>query len=257
MNRFYFHRAALGVMLGVMALGPSACDFDAAKEAFTNAKLILGLENQKTTVGVSFVDAGTGLLLGGTFPVTLTGPDAASVVDAYGDPLTKRTARSGLTTFAISNTRRPTRSAPISVRVSALPSGYLPLSQNVVLTDTGAVSISVRAVRPAAPGQGTQSAQQANTAGAGGTATPISVATPATPPAAGGAAPPRASLASATGSTLRGSSNQALTGPVTTTLLSIDPRQREAMALVPGGICGAGAWKDRRRREDRRGLGLH
>ncbi len=236
MKRQLYTRLALGFVLGGSALGLSACDFDAAKEAFTNAKIVLGLEDQKTTVGVSFVDAASGQLISGDFQVNVTGPDATSVVDSYGDPLDKRTAKSGLISFAINNAKTPSASAPVSIKLNASPAGYLPVAQNVVLRDTGSVSLQVRVLRPTAPSQGTQAAQQSNTSSAAGTASAINASTSTTPPPSGGQAPPQASVSAPAGATLRDANNVALTGSVTTTIVSVDPTQAASVSLLPAGL---------------------
>ncbi len=192
MNRPRLLSAVFAVLATGTCLTLSGCDFDAAKEAFTNAKIVLGLEDQKTTVGVRFVDAATGALLPGEFQVDLTGADAATVVDSYGDPLTKRTARGGLVGFSINNAKVPTSASPLAVRVSATPPGYLPISQSIVISDTGAMSVSVAALRQGAPSPGTQTASQQTTASSTtGIPASLTVTTPTTPPPGGGQAPPR------------------------------------------------------------------
>ncbi len=239
-----YTRLALGLVLGGSALGLSACDFDAAKEAFENTKIVLGLESQKTTVGVLFVDAATGQPLSGDFEVQFTGPDATTVVDSYGDPLAKRVVRGGTVGFSIANAKTPSTSAPIAVRLSGAPSGYLPISEQITLTDTAAVSVSVRAVRPGTAAQGTQTASaSANASATSGTASAVAATTPAAPPPSGGQAPPQASLAAPAGTTLRGSNNQALAGAVTATVIAVDPAQPRSFELLPGGLSTGGFGK--------------
>ncbi len=243
MNRFLWTRAALGLVLGSTLLGLAACDFDAAKEAFENAKIVLGSEEQRTVVGLRFVDATNGQLLASTFSVKLTGPDAATVVDTWGDPVASRNAINGLAAFAIPDAKIPTAAAPITIRLSATPAGYLPVDETVVLSDTGSVSVQVRALRPAAAAAGTQSASQSASAGSSGTTAPISAATSTTPPPSGGQAPPQASVSAPAGATFRNASNQAVTGTVSVNILSVDPTQA-ALDLLPSGGPGSGLGKN-------------
>ncbi len=232
-------RAALGLALISTPLILSACDITAAQDAFENVKVVLGVEAQKTTAGVSFVDAATGQPLSADFLVSLTGPDAVTVVDSYGDPLDKRTAKGGVVTFGIHNAKAPTANAPVVVRLDASPTGYLPVSQSLVLSDTGSVMLQVRVLRPSAPSRGTQTGQQSNTTTSAGTTAPISATTSAAAPPSGGTAAPQATVSAPVGTTLRDANNQALTGAVTTTLTSVDPTQAASVSLLPAGLSTA------------------
>jgi hypothetical protein len=241
MNRHSLHTTALGFLLSLSALGLAACDFDAGKEAVENFKILIGLEKHPTSIGVAFVDAATGNPISGSFQVGLSGSPA--IVDIYGDPITSVNASEGQFSFAVSRNAIPTASAPLTVRLDATPAGYLPVAERVVLSDTGAVTVVVRAMRPSAPSQGTQVAQASATATASGTTAPITATTPNTPPPSGGPAPPQASIAVPAGAQIQGAGGQALTGAVTTTIVSVDPNQSASVSLLPAGLTGAGLGK--------------
>ncbi len=168
--------------------------------------------------------------------MNLAGPDAATVVDSYGDPVAKRTARGGLLSFSISNAKTPTNGTPVRVQLNAAPAGYLPISQTVVLSDTGAVALKVTALRPTTAAQGTQTASQNTTTnGSGATAAPVSVATTS--------GTSQASLSTGAGAVVRDAQNQPVAGALTATVVSADLTNRSALALLPAGLSANGFGK--------------
>lgn len=217
---------ALLLLLGSSAF-LAACDFNAASDAFDDFNIIIGIENQKTAVVVQLFDARTGDFV--NRPATIEfGGDASLFVDTYGDPLARLRTTSGQAGFSISDARMPTSASPATFEVSINAEGYLPLTQSVVLSDTGAYKLAFNLVNPSAPPTGAVTSRETTPTNAQGQTPNRTVVTPpptAQTPAAGADLP--------AGTTMSLSSGQPATGTVNLDLVTIDPENTSAMQSLP------------------------
>lgn len=205
----------------------AACDFTAASDAFDDFNIIIGIDNQKTAVVVQLFDARTGEFV--NRPATVEfGGDASLFVDTYGDPLTRLRTSGGQVGFSISDARMPTSANPASFEVRITADGYLPLTQPVVLSDTGAYKLAFNLVDPSAPPAGAVTSRETTTTNAQGQTPSRTVVTPppsATTPAAGADIP--------AGTTMSLASGQPASGSVTFGMTTIDPENSSAMTSLP------------------------
>lgn len=205
----------------------SACDFNAASDAFDDFNIVIGIENQKTAVVVQLFDARTGDFI--NRPATIEfGGDAALFVDTYGDPLTRIRTSGGQAGFSISDARMPTSASPAEFEVRITADGYLPLTQPVVLADTGAYKFAFDLIDPSAPPAGAVTSRETIATNAQGQTPSRTVVSPppsTTTPAAGADIP--------AGTTMSLASGQPASGSVSFGMTTIDPENASAMTSLP------------------------
>lgn len=204
----------------------TACDFNAASDAFDDFNIVLGIENQKTAVTVQLFDARTGEFIERPATVEFVG-DPALFVDAFGDPVSRIRTSIGEAVFSISDARMPSEASPLEFGVRITADGYLPLFQPIVLPDTGDYGLSFSLLDHAAPPLGViTSRETVSTNAQGQTGSRVAVTPPptATGPVAGADLP--------AGTTMTLSSGQPATGSVDIGVTAIDPTS-SAMTSLP------------------------
>ncbi len=93
------------------------------------------------------------------FSVSITGPGAQYVVASDGSTVFK--ASHGILTLALRKEAAPSINNPISFNISAVPGGnFAPVTQTIIVTDTGVSSAVIRAVEYAHPVDGAASILQ-------------------------------------------------------------------------------------------------
>lgn len=115
----------------------------------------------------------------GTFDVTITGQDAASIVTPEGKKTFK--AQDGLLTLMVTRSTAPSAAKPVKFSLTANVNGFTPVVQNVTVTTDSAYSQEVNLVEYANPAPGTAVKVHTATLTAGSTpATETTVATTTT-----------------------------------------------------------------------------
>ncbi len=219
------------LLLFLAALSVSACDFQAADEALGDFNIILGIEQQRTTIGVNLIDAGTGDFV--SVPVTVTYPDGRGdlLVNAFGDPIGDTDkVDDGLFNFNVNNNRSLSQSDPATFVVRLEADGYLPQRREITVTDTGFVGVTVEMLSPARPPVGVVVQQQPAASDASGQTTqPTTVSASNTSSSDGSGS---ATVTIPQGTTLQDASGAALTGAIEFEVSSIDPNS-DAVATLP------------------------
>jgi len=205
----------------------SACDFTAAKEAFDDFNIVIGIDNQKTAVVVQLFDARTGEFVSRQATVEFLG-DPALFVDTYGDPLVRLRTSSGQAGFSISDARMPTSSRPAEFDIRVTAEGYLSASRTFAIADTGAYVFQFQLVDPTSPPPGTIAARTSTQTNAQGQTPSRTVVTPppsTTAPTAGADIPAGTVMTSSTG--------QPVSGNLNIDVVAVDPENGAAMNTLP------------------------
>lgn len=205
----------------------AACDFTAARNAFDEFNIVLGIENQKTAVVVQLFDARTGEFIERPATVEFVG-DPALFVDTFGDPLSRIRTSIGQAGFSISDAKMPTQANPTAFDIRITAEGYLPLTQPVVVPDTGAYVFAFTLIDPSAPPEGVvTSSETAQTNVQGQTASRVIVA----PPPSATTSAVRAEIPA--GSTFLNAQGQPVSGSVSIGITALDPTLGTTLASLP------------------------
>ena len=207
----------------ILVLSVSACDFQAAQDAFDDFQIVIGLDPINSPVSGVVYDGTTGEML--SAQLSFAGAGAASLIDAYSDPLpTQIEIEGGAVTFGISNGVIPSETNPFSFTVAASVPGYYPTTRTVTVTEVGGVDFEVRMVREVDANsriEGTASIQdgrvQSTDTGVQQTVTIQTMVNPATQASA--------SATISAGSVALSSSGQPLSGQFQTQMRAYDPMQ--------------------------------
>ena len=145
MIRFlHTHRLLLTAM--VLTLGLSACDFQAAEDAFNDFQIVLGLDRIESPVTGLVYDRSSGEMLRAT--LQFGGSGASSLIDAYSDPLgSTMEAEGGAVTFGLANSIIPTPGSPFSFTVTAHIEGYYPQTRTVTTSEVGGLDFEMPMTR--------------------------------------------------------------------------------------------------------------
>ncbi len=133
--KIFSKNPALMLFLGIFVFQMSACDFQAAEDAFDDFNIIIGLDPINTVVNGIIVDASDGDLVNAE--LTFSGTDVATLIDAYSDPLEDQNVEDGLITFGIRNSIVPSPSNPVAFTVTATANGYFSTSKTISVTEVG------------------------------------------------------------------------------------------------------------------------
>ncbi len=123
------------LVFGFIVFQMSACDFQAAEDAFDDFNIIIGLDPINTVVNGIIVDASDGDLV--SAELTFGGGDVSTLIDAYSDPLEDQNVEDGLITFGIRNSIVPSPSNPVVFTVRATADGYFSTSKTISVTKVG------------------------------------------------------------------------------------------------------------------------
>lgn len=235
MIRFlHTHRLLLTAM--VLTLGLSACDFQAAEDAFNDFQIVLGLDPIESPVTGLVYDRSSGEMLRAT--LQFGGSGASSLIDAYSDPLgSTMEAEGGAVTFGLSNSIIPTPGSPFSFTVTAHIEGYYPQTRTVTTSEVGGVDFEMpmtRQVDGFSSIAGTSATQDGSiqTSQTGAVQQTRTVQTQ-------GSASVQATATVAAGSIALTSSGQPLTGSLQTQVRAYDPAQ--GSSSLPQGATMNGA----------------
>ncbi len=133
--KIFSKNPALMLFFGIFVFQMSACDFQAAEDAFDDFNIIIGLDPINTVVNGIIVDASDGNLVNAE--MTFSGTDVATLIDAYSDPLEDQNVEDGLITFGIRNSIVPSPSNPVAFTVTATANGYFSTSKTISVTEVG------------------------------------------------------------------------------------------------------------------------
>ncbi len=219
MTRFLSsHRLILTAL--VLTVGLSACDFQAAEDAFDDFQIIIGLDPIESPVSGLVYDRSSGEMLRTT--LQFGGSGASSLIDAYSDPLgSSMDAEGGAVTFGIANSVTPSAGSPFTFTVTASVEGYYSQTRTVTTTDVGGVEFELAMTREVdgfSSIAGTSSAQDGSiqTSQTGSVQQTRTVQTQ-------GSAAAQASATVAAGSVALTSAGQPLTGQLQTQVRAYDP----------------------------------
>lgn len=227
------HRLLLTAL--VLTLGLSACDFQAAEDAFDEFQIIIGLDPIESPVSGLVYDRNSGEMLRAT--LQFGGSGAAQLIDAYSDPLgSTMEAEGGAVTFGIANHVTPSSASPFSFTVTAQVEGYYAQTRTVTTTEVGGVDFELpmtRQVDGFSSIAGTSSAQDGSiqTSQTGAVQQTRTVQTQ-------GSASAQATATVTAGSIARTSSGQPLTGSLQTQVRAYDPAQ--GSSSLPQGATQVG-----------------
>ncbi|MDA0379406.1 MAG: hypothetical protein O2899_07925, partial [Bacteroidetes bacterium] len=221
MTRFFrSHRLLLTAL--VLAVGVSACDFQAAEDAFDEFQIIIGLDPIESPVSGLVYDRSSGEMLRAT--LQFGGSGASSLIDAYSDPLgSTMEAEGGAVTFGIANNVTPSSASPFTFTVTAQVEGYYAQTRTVTSTDVGGVDFELAMTRQVdgfSSIAGTSSVQDGSiqTSQTGAVQQTRTVQTQ-------GSASAQATATVTAGSIARASNGQPLTGQLQTQVRAYDPAQ--------------------------------
>lgn len=207
----------------------SACDFNAARDAFNDFNIVIEIENQKTAVVVQLFDARTGDFINRPATVDFVG-DPALFVDTFGDPISRINTSIGQAGFSISDARMPTQARPTEFDVRITAQGYLPFIQTLVVPDTGAYVFAFNLIDPAAPPEGVvTSSETVQTNALGQTSSRVIVA----PPPTATTSAVRAEIPA--GSTFLNAQGQPVSGSVSIGITALDPTNGTTLESLPRG----------------------
>lgn len=141
MTRRLFSSASLLTALALTLL-VSACDFQAAEDAFDEFQIVIGLDPINSPVAGVVYDMTSGQPIAAT--LTFGGAGSTSLIDAYSDPLaTQVDVDGGALTFGVSNSVTPSPSSPFTFTVTAEAPGYYTQSRTVTATEVGGIDFEV------------------------------------------------------------------------------------------------------------------
>lgn len=142
-----FHKNPLVTLfLGLFVIQMSACDFQAAEDAFDDFDIIIGLDPINTIVNAIVYDNASGDLLEAR--LSFSGPGASLLIDAYSDPLgTSKNMEDGLMSFGLNNSIQPSKSNPFMFAVSVESDGYYNQTKSISVVESGSVAFEVAMVR--------------------------------------------------------------------------------------------------------------
>lgn len=236
MKRFLHTRRLLLTAL-VLTMGLSACDFQAAEDAFDEFQIIIGLDPIESPVTGLVYDRSSGEMLRATLQFGGTG--ASSLIDAYSDPLgNSMEAEGGAVTFGIANSVTPSTGSPFTFTVTASVEGYYSQTRTVTATEVGGVDFEMpmtRQVDAFSSIAGTSSAQDGSiqTSQNGAVQQTRTVQTQ-------GTASAQATATVTAGSLALTSSGQPLTGQLQTQVRAYDPALGSS-SLPQGATMNGGA----------------
>jgi hypothetical protein len=240
MKRFTFFRTPLLAALALI-LTMSACDFQAAEDAFDEFQVVIGLDPINTPVSGIIYDKDSGEPL--TATLTFGGPGASSLIDAYSDPLDSEiVVEGGAVTFGVANSVTPSESSPFVFTVTVSAPGYYTKTRTVTATETGGLDFEVTLVpevNATSNVQGTSSAVD-NSAQADQSGTVQQTVTVQTQSNTQNNAQATATATVSQGTTAVTSSGQPLTGQIQTQIRAYDPGQGSTSLPQGATISGDG-----------------
>jgi len=236
MTRRLLSSASLLTALALTLL-VSACDFQAAEDAFDEFQIVIGLDPINSPVAGVVYDMTSGQPIAAT--LTFGGAGSTSLIDAYSDPLaTQVDVDGGALTFGVSNSVTPSPSSPFTFTVTAEAPGYYTQSRTVTATEVGGIDFEVPMVPEVDANSriaGTSSAQdsrvQANENGSVQQTIVIQTQVNA-------AAQATASATVSAGAVALSSTGQPLTGQLQTQIRAYDPSQ--GLTSLPQGATMSG-----------------
>ncbi len=237
-RRFSFPAPLFAALL--IALFATACDFQAAEDAFDEFQIVIGLDPIDSPVAGVVYNLNSGQPIRAT--LTFGGAGASSLIDAYSDPLpTEMDVEGGALTFGVSNAIKPSASSPFTFTVTAEAPGYYSQTRTVTATEVGGIDFEVPMVPEVDPNAriaGTSSAQdsrvQANENGS--VQQTISIQTQVNPEAQA-----TATATVSAGSVALSSTGQPLTGQLQTQVRAYDPGQGSTSLPQGATMNGAGS----------------
>jgi len=125
-----------------IALLATACDFQAAEDAFNEFQIVIGLDPIESPVAGVVYDLSSGQPVAAT--LTFGGAGASSLIDAYSDPLGSQVdVEGGALTFGVANSVTPSASSPFVFTVTAEASGYYTQTRTVTATEVGGIDFEL------------------------------------------------------------------------------------------------------------------
>jgi len=211
----------------------SGCDI---KDPVDGIDIILNQKDIATTVAVSFVDAATGLQIGSAsskkISIDFSGQDKGQIISLKELPLTSASTTNGIISFAIRNTRVPSIQNPVEFTIIASADGYLPVSQNISLINTGSNPYEIRMVDIATPPDGAASTTNASVPSSNGTVSgDITIVT-------GNESVTNAvsTMSIPAGTLVKDASGNTVSGSLSATLLYFNNKNKESLEAFPGGL---------------------
>ena len=189
-----------------------------------------------TTIRVEFADAKTGQQILDKIDVKFGGPNAADVITVNNKTLTETSTNEGVVFFAVNDAKIPDAQNPVNVLVIANSTNYIPTSQLVGITKSGANYFTINMTNVSASQQPTGVETNAknnvsSTNTSTGTSQPITVATNEGNPTQNGA-----TLTVPQGTILKDASGNKLTGNVNARVTYFNPTEEQALKTFPGGL---------------------
>jgi len=226
--------AALALLLTM-----SACDFQAAEDAFDEFQVVIGLDPINTPVSGLIYEQATGEPVDVT--LTFAGDGASSLIDAYSDPLASTlSVDGGALTFGVANSIAPTEASPFVFTVTASAEGFYTKKRTVTVTEVGSVEFEVTLVREVdatSTVQGTSAVQStAVQSDQSGTVQQTTTIQTQTDPQSNSQATAAATVSAGTVPVT--SSGQPLTGQIQTQIRAYDPSQ--GTQSLPQGVADNG-----------------
>jgi hypothetical protein len=149
-------------LLILLLIGLTACDLASVQEEVEDFNIVVELPKIRTVANVQVMDINTRQPVAQDLTLTVDGPDAGSVIDAYSAPITEARVRGGFAAIGLDNARVPSPTDPVRLQLRATAEGYLPASRIVAIDDTGSVAIRLLMV-PETPRQAPEGTQGTRT----------------------------------------------------------------------------------------------
>lgn len=189
-----------------------------------------------TTIRVEFADAKTGQQITDKIDVKFGGENAADVITVNNKPMTETSTTEGVIFFAVNDAKNPDAANPVNVLVVANSSNYIPTSQLLAISKSGANYFTINMTNVSASQQPTGVSTNAksnvsSTSASTGTSQPVTVATNEGNPSTVGA-----SITVPQGTVLKDANGNKLSGNVNARVTYFNPTEEQALKTFPGGL---------------------
>ncbi len=151
-----FTKAVLSAICILLVVGLTSCDFSGFNQAVDDFGVVIELEPIHTSSSVLVKDANTGELINQEVEVSFAGSHGDQVIDMFSEPMPDKTLSSGILTFGISNSVKPTVDSPAEVTLQVHSDGYLSTSRTVSIEHEGSNPFSVELIRKDNPPSGVE-----------------------------------------------------------------------------------------------------
>jgi len=138
-------RTLLLILIAFFAV--TSCDLTKIEDAVDNFSIVIGLEPINTSATVVITDAVTGELVNAKVETVFSGANGSDVIDMYSDPIQQAEVDNGVLNFGLSNDVEADENNPATVSLRMSAPGYLSVTRNVEISQTGDNSYTVSLVR--------------------------------------------------------------------------------------------------------------